>query len=348
MSGYSKPEAGATALRLHLNENTDGCSPHALAAVRALSATDLARYPEYGGAIAAVAQTFALAPESILLTNGLDEGILAAAAAAFRLRDGCVPEAVGVTPAFDMYETVVDGLGGRMRLVALGPDFRFSASAIACAVSAATRIVFVANPHNPSGAVVSRRAILELAIRIAPVSLFVDEAYADFAGESILDERTLLAYPNVMVGRTFAKSHGLAGLRIGVLAAAPATLAPVRKVVPPYSVNAAAAAALPAALEDGAHRERYLRESEASRQLLSEACARWGWRTYPSSANFVLVDAGREAARLVAALAAHGIAIRDRSGEPGCSGCVRITAGTTDATRRVLAAMEDACRAWRV
>ena len=89
MSGpvYSRPIAGESVLRLHLNENTSGCSPAALAAVRALSAEDLACYPDYGGAIEAVARAFGVPRDFVLLTNGLDEGILAATAAAFRRRD---------------------------------------------------------------------------------------------------------------------------------------------------------------------------------------------------------------------------------------------------------------------
>jgi histidinol-phosphate aminotransferase len=327
-----------------MNENAAGCSKTALAAIRALSARDIACYPDYDAAKAAVAGAFGVPPDFVLLTNGLDEGILAAAAAAFRRRDGTVPEAVGVSPAFEMYEMVVDGLGGRMRLLPLDAGFGWSAPALAACVTAGTRIVFVTNPHNPSAASVPVVQLVDLASRVAPATLFVDEAYADFTGQTLVGAPLLLTHRNVIVGRTFSKSYGLAGLRIGALIAAPDTLSPVRKVVPPFSVNAVAAAALPAALADRSHVDAYLEESRQSRGMLADLCGRLGWHVYPSAANFVLVKVGPRASALVQALADGGIEVRDRSAEPGCAGCIRMTTGTTADTQRLIAALEDAWR----
>jgi histidinol-phosphate aminotransferase len=341
---YTRPSPTAGRLRLHLNENSAGCSQAALDAVRALSAQDIACYPDYDDVIAAVADTLAVPAESVLLTNGLDEAILATTAAAFRRRDGSIPEAVGVSPAFEMYEIVVDGLGGRMRLLPLDADFGWTASALAALCNESTRIVFVTNPHNPSGATVSRARLLDLAARVAPATLFVDEAYADFTGETLVDASLLRSYPHVIVGRTFSKAYGLAGLRIGALIAAPETLAPVRKVVPPFSVNSVAVAALAAALGDRSHVTSYIEESRESRRMLADACARIGLRTHAASANFMLVDAGALAQPLVNALAARGIIVRDKSTAPGCTGCIRMTAGRIADTSRLIAAMEDAWR----
>jgi histidinol-phosphate aminotransferase len=345
MSGpYTPPDAADGHLRLHLNENSTGCSPSALSVIRSLSAQELARYPDYGTAVEAVSKTFDVPREFVLLTNGLDEGILAVTAAAFRHRDGQVPGAVGVAPAFEMYEIVVDGLGGCMSLVPLDASLTPSVEALAGRVTAATRIVFVTNPHNPSGTCVSREDLLELARRVKPAWLFVDEAYADFTGETLIDAALLVTHANLIVGRTFSKAYGLAGLRIGALVAAPETLSAVRKIVPPFSVNTVAAAALPAALADRSHVASYLDESRQSRRILSGACERLGMKVYPAEANFMLVDAGPLASALVAALAARGIAVRDKSGTAGCAGCIRMTAGTISDTNRLVAAMEDAWR----
>jgi histidinol-phosphate aminotransferase len=343
-TGYARPIAEAGALRLHLNENTAGCSPRALAAVRALCAHDLGRYPDYDEAIDAASRALDVAPEFVLLTNGLDEGILAATAAAFRRRDGLIPEVIGVQPAFDMYGTMADALGGTMRRVPLDGNFQWTASSLAAHTSAATRIFFIANPHNPSGCRVAPTELLALAGRIAPVPLFVDEAYADFAGETLINTDVLLAYPNVVVGRTFSKAYGLAGLRIGVLVASPATLDPIRKIVPPYSVNAAAAAALPAALADRGQRASYVEESRRSRLLIADSCERLGFRVFASATNFMLVEIGESASAIVQALSDRGIAVRDRSREPGCDGCIRVTAGLIEDTARFVAALEDAWR----
>jgi len=114
----------------------------------------------------------------------------------------------------------------------------------------------------------------------------------------------------------------------------------LRRVVPPYSVNAWAAAALPVAIDDRAYRDWYLEQSAASRTLLAAACARLGLETWPSAANFVLVRVGNAAA-VVEGMGARGVRIRDRSADPGCGECIRITAGLVDDTRRAIAALEE-------
>jgi histidinol-phosphate aminotransferase len=169
--------------------------------------------------------------------------------------------------------------------------------------------------------------------------VLVDEAYADFAGVSFVPR--LPAYPNVIVGRTFAKAHGLAGLRVGALIGAPETLAAVRRAIGVYSVNIAAVVALRAAIEDRAHVARYLDEVRASKALVYAACERLGLKYWKSDANFVLVRTGGRTDALVDAAAARGIYLRDRGSEPGCEGCIRITAGIVEHTRAGLAVLEE-------
>lgn len=328
-------------MRLHLNENTAGCSAAVLAALRSLDRSDAGRYPDYDRARMAVAAGFGVPADHVLLTNGLDEGILAAVGAAFRDRTGAPPETIGVSPAFDMYEVCTTALGGRMVSVPLAGDFALDPAAILNAVTGATRIVFLANPHNPSGVACESGQLLGLARDLAPVPLFVDEAYGDFNGDSLIDPATFAALPNLLVGRTFSKAYGLAGLRAGAVIGAPQSLDGMRRVVPPYSLNAWAAAALPAAIADREYRDWYLAQSAASRALLTETCGRLGLQTWPSVANFVLVRVGDRAADVVAALAARGVMVRDRSTEAGCEACIRITAGLVEDTRRATAALEE-------
>lgn len=327
--------------RLHLNENTAGCSPAVFETLRALGRGDAAFYPNYDAALEAAAACFGVTPDHVLLTNGLDEGILAAAAAAFRDRSGPIPETVGVAPAFDMYEVCTMALGGRMVTVPLDGNYDLDARALAAAVTPATRIVFLANPHNPSGRPVPLDTLRDLARQIAPVVLFVDEAYADFLGETLIATGIFTALPNLLIGRTFSKAYGLAGLRIGAVVGAPAQLEPLRHVVPPYSLNAWAAAALPVAIDDRNYRDWYLEQAVASRALLANAFDALGLRTWPSAANFVLVHVGERAPAIVAALRARGVLVRDRSKEAGCEGCIRVTAGIVDDTRRAVAAIEE-------
>ncbi len=327
-------------MRLHLNENTAGCSPAVLDTLRGLGRGDAGFYPDYDTAQQAVAGHLGVPVDHVLLTNGLDEGILAAAAAACRDRANGVPEAVGVAPAFDMYEICTTAIGGRMVTVPLNDRFELSAADIRAALTRRTRIVFLTNPHNPSGRSVPLDTLRGLARDVAPALLFVDEAYADFSGDTLIDPATLAALPNLVVGRTFSKAYGLAGLRAGVVVAAPVTLAPLRRVVPPYSLNAWAAAALPVAIEDRVYRDWYLEQATSSRALLADACARLGLRTWPSAANFMLVRVG-DASGVVKDLAARGVLVRDRSGDAGCAQCIRVTTGIVEDTRRAIAALEE-------
>lgn len=334
-------------MRLHLNENTAGCSPAVMEVLAALGRGAAGIYPDYDDARRAVAALLGVSADRVLLTNGLDEGILAVTASAFRDRSGGVPEGLGVTPAFDMYETLVTALGGRMRTLPMGDGFVLPGDALRRAATAATRIVFVTNPHNPSGVTVESADLLALARTVAPALLFVDEAYIDFGGDTLIDERLLTELPNVVVGRTFSKAYGLAGLRIGALVARADTLEPMRRIVPPYSLNAWAAAALPAAVADTPYRDWYVAQAAESRERLTAMCARLALDTWPSGGNFVLVRVGTHAAAVVAALAARGIRVRDRSTEPGCEGCIRITAGLVHDTDRLIPAFEEAICAVR-
>ena len=334
--------APAAGLRLHLNENTAGCSPTVVDALRALGAQDLAIYPDYDAAIASSVARLGVDADSLLLTNGLDEGILVAAMVALRGTTPDVPlEGIVVVPAFDMYAACTDASGGKVVQVPLGPEFTFPADTVLANINERTRLVWLTNPNNPTGQSIPRDAIVRIA-RAAPRALvFVDEAYVDFGGESLIGSPILAELPQLVVGRTFAKAYGLAGLRAGAVVGQPHTIARLRRVIPPYSINACTAAALPAAFGDTAYYEWYLRQVAESKALLYHALDGHGLTFWKSDANFVLARFPGRGADVAAALAARGVHVRDRSGEPGCADCLRITAGVVEHTRRFIAALEE-------
>jgi histidinol-phosphate aminotransferase len=338
---YQRPPE-TTGLRLHLNENTAGCSPRVAAVLRGMTREQAAFYPDYSGLAEAVAASFKVQPASVLLTNGLDEGILMASIVALRGSRTEQPfEAIVVQPAFDMYEACTDAVGGRIINIPPQSDFFFPLQRVVAAINDRTRLIFLTNPNNPTGLSIHRDTVAAVA-RAAPHALvLLDEAYADFAAETMMQEAASGAIPNLIVGRTFAKAYGLAGLRIGALVGTDANLAAMRRGIPPYSLNVYAAAALPVALEDVEYYEWYLAEVRASKQLLYDLLARHSIRFWPSDGNFVLACFGDGLASVIAALARRGIAIRDRSADPGCIGCARITAGVLDHTRRLAAALEE-------
>ena len=339
---YERVATPAAGLRLHLNENTAGCSPRVIDALRGLTREQTAFYPDYDAPVAAAARWLDVAPEQVLLTNGLDEGILAISIAALRNSPMESPhEAIVIVPAFDMYAACTDAAGGRVVEVPLGEDFEFPLPEVTGAIGDRTRLIFLTNPNNPTGRPIPGRAIERIAAAAPHATVLVDEAYAEFAGVTLIAPDTFRRLPNVIVGRTFAKAYGLAGLRVGALVGSPEALAPLRRVIPPYSVNACAALALPAALEDRRYFEAYLEQVQQSKAMLYSTFDRLGIRYWPSGANFVLACFGVQCPAVVAGLAARQIYVRDRSADAGCAGCVRITAGITEHTRALIAAIEE-------
>jgi histidinol-phosphate aminotransferase len=220
------------------------------------------------------------------------------------------------------------------------PDFSFALDEVLAAITAATRVVFLTNPNNPTGVAMPLEAIRAIARRVPKEAVvFVDEAYAEFAGVSFIPE--LASFPNVIVGRTFSKAFGLAGLRIGCLVGAPDTVDPIRRAVPVYSVSIAAVVAVQAALGDLDHLQGYLHQVTESKALLYAACDRLGIKYWKSLSNFVLVCAGDRTDAIVKGAFAKRIYLRDRSTEPGCAGCLRMATGIVDHTRRAIAVMEE-------
>ena len=341
MNKYQKPAELYDGLRLHQNENTAGCSPRVLQALAGLRAEQIGFYPPYEAATAACARYLGVDPDRLSLVNGLDEGIMATAVAYLRPEPGGpVPEAVIPDPAFEIFAFDTEIVGGKPVHVAPRPDFSFARDAVLAAITPNTRVVFLTNPNNPTGAVIEPDDVRAVARALPPGAIvFLDEAYAEFSGRTFIPE--LAALPNVVVGRTFSKAFGLAGIRVGAMTGDPATLEPIRLAIPVYSVNIAAVAAVRAALEDLDYLREYLRQVEESKALLYAACDRLGLTYWKSAANFVLVKAGDRLPALLAAAAAHNIYLRDRSSEPGCAGCVRIGTGVVEHTRRIVAVLEE-------
>jgi histidinol-phosphate aminotransferase len=341
MSHYQKPPELYEGLRLHQNENTGGCSPRVIEALAALRPDQIGFYPPYAAATDAVANYLGVSTEKITLVNGLDEGIMALAVAYLRASIGGPQlEAIVPEPAFEIFRFDTAVAGGKLVQVMPHPDFSFPLEEVLAAITPNTRVVFVTNPNNPTGVDVPLDAIRTIARRIpAGGVVFVDEAYAEFAGVSFIPD--LEAFSNVIVGRTFSKAFGLAGLRIGCLVGSPVTLDPIRRAVPVYSVNVAAAVAILAALGDLDHLREYLRQVAASKALLYAACDRLGLAYVPSRSNFVLVRAGDRTDALVKGALAKGIYLRDRSSEPGCAGSLRIATGIVEHTQRAIAVMEE-------
>ena len=334
IQGYPDPGEG---LRLHLNENTGGCSPRAIEAVRRLTPTDISTYPSYARLVVACAKHFDVDPEWVLLTNGLDEGILMAAIGHIsraRIHDA---ETIVPTPAFDPYPNSTAAAGAASVRVPPDADLRFPTDGVLKAITPRTRMIFLNTPNNPTGQLIALDDITRISIAAPQAIVLVDEAYIEFGGTSFLPR--LARHPNVLVGRTFSKAYGLAGMRVGIVIGQPPALDPVRAVTLPFNINVFALAAVEAALEDTDFLPRYAAEVHESRERLYATCRRLGLRYWESAANYVLVQVG-DTAPFVEAMAARKIHVRDRSADPSTPGCIRITAGVLEHTGRAIEALE--------
>jgi len=333
MPEYHPPLEGRNALRLDFNENTFGPSPSVLERLRAVTAEGLTKYPEREPAERIVAKHFGLRAEQVLLTNGVDEAIHLMCCAFLEPED----EALIATPSFFMYDVNVQLMTTHLRKVQSDATLAFPFERFMAAITERTKLIIVASPNNPTGAVVSREHLLAIAAAAPRAVLMVDEAYYHFDGVSVIGD--LATVPNLIVARTFSKAYGLANLRIGMLAGNAELLKYVRKVTSPYNVNGAALDCLPVALADEKYLAWYSDQVRIGRQRMMDGLAELRVPFFPSHANFVLMKIGPKHKELVAAMRAHGVLLRDRSTDPGCDGFVRITIGLEEHVTRGLEAL---------
>jgi histidinol-phosphate aminotransferase len=334
IQGYPDPGEG---LRLHLNENTGGCSPRVLEAIQRLKTTDISTYPSYPDAVVACARYFSVDPDWVLLTNGLDEGILMAAIGHISRARIFDAETIVPLPAFDPYPNATAAVGATAVGVPPNSDLSFPTERVLNAITARTRMIFLNTPNNPTGQLIAIEDLVRISEAAPDAVVLIDEAYIEFGGTSFLPH--VARHPNVLVGRTFSKAYGLAGMRIGVVIGQQQSLDPVRAVTLPFNVNVVALAALHAALGDPDFLPRYAAEVHQSRELLYAACRHLGLPYWESAANYVLVQVG-ETAPFVEALAARKIHVRDRSRDKATPGCIRITAGVVSHTKAAIEALE--------
>ncbi|MBB5329039.1 histidinol-phosphate transaminase [Tunturiibacter gelidoferens] len=334
MPEYHPPLAGREALRLDFNENTFGPSPRVVERLLAQTGERLTKYPEREPVERIVASHFGLKPEEVLLTNGVDEAIHLMCVAFLEAED----EALIATPTFFMYDVSVQMMTPHLRKVQSDATLGFPFERFMAAITERTKLIIVASPNNPTGAVVSKEYLLAIAAAAPQAVLMVDEAYYHFDGASVMND--LAAVPNLVVARTFSKAYGLASLRIGMLAGNAELLKYVRKVSSPYNVNGVALDCLSAAMEDENYLTWYVEQVRVGRERMMGGLAELGVPYFPSHANFVLMNIGSKHRELVQAMRAHGVLLRDRSTDPGCDGFVRITIGIEEHVTRGLAALK--------
>lgn len=335
-----KRELGlADVVKLASNENPWGPSPKAVEAVRR-AAERMHLYPDASAyeLKRAIAAKFGVKPEEVLLGNGSDELIHLLGLV---FLSGPADKVVVGYPSFVRYDAAAHLSDSQLVRVPLDSEWRHDLPAMAAAVDADTRLVFVANPNNPTGTVVRKEAF-EAFMDSLPAGLPVvlDEAYWEFARDEPQMPCSLdyLRAGKPVIGlRTFSKAYGLAGIRVGYGFAPAEVVDAVDRAREPFNVNSLAQAAALAALDDDEHLERTTRGNREGLDRIAEAVRALGCKPVESFANFICIDVGRPAQGVFESLLHKGVIVR--SG--GWGNSIRVSVGTRQEVDRFLQAFQE-------
>ena len=333
-------------IKLASNENPLGAGPKAIAAIAA-ACRDIGLYPDGNGFALkqTLAQRHGCPIECITLGNGSND-VLVMLAEAFLTTE---VEAVYSQYAFAVYPIAVQATGAQACVAPSLPDGHPMAlghdlDAMARLVNEKTRIVFVANPNNPTGTWVDAAALRQFIQKLPPSTLVVvDEAYIEYVDDASFPDtsRWLAEFPNLVVTRTFSKAYGLAGLRVGYALAHPDVAGLLNRVRQPFNVNSVALAAARAALEDEEHLRKSVATARDGMRQVEAGLDQLGVHHSPSQGNFLLIDCGRPAAAVYEDMLRQGVIVRP-VGNYQLPNHLRLTMGTQPQNQRMLAALKHA------
>ncbi len=323
----------ASVIKLASNENALGPSPKAIAALRKTTG-QLHRYPDASctDLRARLAKKLRVRPESIIIGNGSDELIVLALRAFVDPGDAVVV----AQPTFLIYELQAKACGASVTVVPLR-NYRYDLQTMRAAVTPHTKLVFIANPDNPTGTYVTKQE-LEQFLQGLPheTIVFLDEAYYEFveAADYPQTVRYVKDHP-VIITRSFSKAYGLAGLRVGYGIAPAPIIAAINAVREPFNVNSLAQTAAAAALEDAAFLSRTRQLLREGRRYLTRQLEALKVRYVPSVTNFILIELGPGAPEIARALLARGVIVREMSAWK-LPQCLRVTLGTMSENQRFI------------
>ena len=328
----------SSVIKLASNENALGPSPKAIAALRKATSS-LHRYPDATcqALRARLATHLRVDPASILVGNGSDELLVLALRALVDPGE----EVVVAEPTFLIYELQAKACGASVKIVPLR-NYRYDLAAMKAAISSRTKLVFIANPDNPTGTYVTKRELDTFLSGLPRETIVVmDEAYYEFVEAK--DYPQTIGYldrASILITRSFSKAYGLAGLRVGYGIASPSLIRALDAVREPFNVNALAQVAACAALDDRAFLQRTRRMTQHGKRYLTTELERLNLRMVPSVTNFVLIELGLGAAQMAECLLRQGVIVREMSAWE-LHGFIRVTIGTMPENRRFVQALRN-------
>jgi histidinol-phosphate aminotransferase len=339
-------ESGVRMIKMASNENPFGPSPKALAAMSA-AAPQVNLYPDndVSQLRLRLAELHGVRPEQTVVDNG--STALLSVIARTLLRPGL--NAITSERSFIIYPIAVKAAGGRLITTPM-KNHAYDLDAIAAAIDNDTRIIFIANPNNPTGTLIEA-ATMDAFLRQVPehVIVVLDEAYCDFATDFAAGRGVEYSHSldyvreerNMVVLRTFSKAHGLAGVRVGYGLGPAVLMQYFNRMRTTFSVSSLAEAAALAALDDREHFEKTIANNRSGAEFLARKLSEMGYRPIPTFANFIFFDAGEDAAALSKRIQSEGVIVRPL-GPWGMPTAIRVTIGTPEQNELFIAALAKA------
>lgn len=328
-------------IKLASNENCLGPSPKAVAAIKA-SLGNINRYPDASSFYLKkkLADILDIDENMIMLGNGSDEVIVTA----IRTFVNEGEKVLIAQPTFLIYEIAAQIANSEMEFIPLTEDLKYDLAAMKKAINPKTKMIFIANPDNPTGTYVTKTELDEF-IKDIPKSVIVilDEAYYEFAKDAFRDYPNGMDYldkPNVIVTRSLSKAYGLAGLRVGYAVSSPQVIGYMERVRDPFNVNLLAQVGALAALDDRAFLKKSLDHVRKEKALLYKAFDKMGLKYVKSATNFMLVDVKKDCKEVFQALLRKGVIVRDMKAW-GLDTSIRVTIGTAQENKLFLRSLKE-------
>ena len=327
-------------IKLASNENCFGPSPMAVAAIRK-AMRNVNRYPDSSSFYLKkkLSGVLGVGEDSLIFGNGSDE-VICMAMRAF-VGDG--DEVVIARSTFLIYEIAAQAQNARIKLVPMTRNLKYDLKEMKKAITPRTKMVFIANPDNPTGTYITKKELDEFLHGLPEkLIIFLDEAYFEFANRSFKDYPNGLDYlkrPGIIVARTFSKVYGLAGLRIGYAVSSPEVISYMERTREPFNINILAQVGALAALDDEAFLKKTIAHVEIEREFLYSAFRKMGLEYVRSATNFVIVNVGRDCKSVFNGLLKEGVIVRDMKAW-NLDTFIRVTVGTKAENRKFIAALK--------
>lgn len=334
MKEYTPPTSGRKGfLRLDFNENTVGCSPKVIEALRNINREELTVYPEYSSFLEKLSTFLGVKSSNVLLSNATDEAIKTIIET--YIEKG-VDEIVIPVPTFAMFKFYSQLNEAVIREVLYNEDLSFPVEGVLEAIHSQTKIVVIVNPNNPTGTAIDSENLLKVVKKAKKNDsiVLIDEAYYPFYPKSSID--LIEEYDNIIVTQTFSKAFGIANLRLGYMVSCPENINNLKKVISPYSVNGTAVICGSAAISDKEYVKRYVETISKNKEKVYSALDELDVNYFKSDANFILINAGSFCKKYCEKLKENGILVRDRSSDALLYGYFRVTIGDDEQTDKFI------------